>query len=190
MKSKIIIENYSFENFISLSSDDHKDILKLRNQEIVRKWMFDKSKISKDQHNDFIAKLNKDETKLYLMVKRNNKFIGVYSLVNILNSSGQGGFYISDYARKKKLAVEFLFYCFEFIFSHTGINMIYGSEALENKNAFSLNRFFGFYDVIGEQIIYKDENMYRYGELYKNDFKKIRSSPKINDLLEYSAKII
>ena len=42
----------------------------------------------------------------------------------------------------------------------------------------SLNRF-GFYDVVGEQIIYKGKNMYRYGELYKNDFKKIRSSPKL-----------
>ena len=55
--------------------------------------MFDKSKISKEQHNNFIAKLNKDETKLYLMVKR-NKFIGVYSLVDIFNSSGRGVLYL------------------------------------------------------------------------------------------------
>ena len=189
MNNKINIDHYTFENFISISYSEHEDILKLRNDKSVRNWMFDKSKISINNHIDFISNLKTDKTKLYLMVKRNNEFIGVYSLVGISNFSGQGGFYISETAKKKKLAVEFLFYCFEFVFNHTEINMIYGSEAIDNKNAFSLNRLFGFYDIVGRKIVYKNEYEYRYGELHEEDYKKIRLSSKLNKLIKYSVKI-
>ena len=107
---------YTFINFNKINDFEKMQVFVLRNNASVRKWMFNSENISWNQHNKFFEKLVNDKTKQYFYVERNNLFIGVYSIINIKNSSGQGGFYISSEAVKKKLAVEFIFYSIKYIF--------------------------------------------------------------------------
>lgn len=179
---------YTFHNFTDLDPTQKQEIFDLRNHEFVRKWMFNDSPISWTEHLRFIDDLKGDNSKIYYFVKRKTKFIGVYSLVNIKEKSGQGGFYLTLGGRKKKLAVEFLFYTIKFIFNNTDIEKIYGSEDVLNKNAFSLNRLFGFYAKNKDNIIEKFGSKYRYGEVEKDDFFKTIQSKRIQGLIEFSSR--
>jgi UDP-4-amino-4,6-dideoxy-N-acetyl-beta-L-altrosamine N-acetyltransferase len=181
---------YSFHNFNYLNDNEKKQVLDLRNELYIRKWMFDSQAISWDQHINFFKQLKSDETKMYFFVKRNDFFIGVYSITDIKNYSGQGGFYISLEAANKKLAVEFIFHSIKYIFEYTNIEKIYGLEDVNNKNAFTINRLFGFYDRHKDSIREINGLNYRYGELVNTDFNGIAESPKVDALIKYSQSII
>ena len=93
-------------------------------------------------------------------------------------------------AVNKKLAVEFIFYSIQYIFKSTSIEKIYGLEDINNKNAFTINQLFGFYDK--QQNYIKEINglNYRYGELTNYDFKSVAKNPKVDFLIKYSKTII
>jgi len=180
---------YSFKNFITLDSNEIKNVFNLRNQPFIREWMFNKKVITWEEHITFLDYLKNDTSKNYLYVLRNNEFIGVYSVNKIKNFSGQAGFYISMEARKQKLAFEFLYFCLEYIFQSTSIAKLYGLEAINNKNAFTLNKLFGFYADVDHHLQKNDGEDFRYGELTHNQFKEAVSSNKIRTMLKFSASI-
>ena len=181
---------YTFSNFNKINDFEKKQIFELRNKSSIRKWMFNSELISWDQHNNFFEKLKNDRTRQYFYVERNHLFIGVYSITNIKNSAGQGGFYISTEAVNKKLAVEFIFYSIKYIFQFTDIKKIYGLEDLRNKNVFTINRLFGFYDNHKDSIKEINGLQYRFGEISSDDFNIALSSSKLNTLIQYSKSII
>ena len=181
---------YSFRNFNNLDDHEKKQVLSLRNEPHIRKWMFDSQAISWDQHLHFLTQLKDDKSKMYFFVKRNDCFIGVYSLTEIKNNSGQGGFYISTEAAYRKLVVEFIFYSIKYIFESTNIEKIYGLEDINNRNVFTINRLFGFYDKHKDSIRIINGINYRYGEIVNTDFKSTSKSTKVNALIKYSKSII
>ena len=181
---------YSFSNFNKIDNSEKKQVFNLRNDPYVRKWSYDTRAISWKEHLFFFKELKSDKTKMYFFVKRNNLFIGVYSIRNIKNHTGQGGFYISPEAVNKKLAVEFIFYSIQYIFESTHIEKIYGLEDTNNKNAFTINQLFGFYDKQQNHIREINGLNYRYGELTNYDFKSVAKNPKVDFLIKYSKTII
>ena len=181
---------YTFHNFNNINNTQKKQVLNLRNKPHIREWMFDSQVISWDQHIDFCKDLKSDQTKMYFFVMRNDCFIGVYSITEIENYVGQGGFYISAEAAHKKLAVEFIFHSIKYIFEFTNIKTIYGLEDINNKNVFTINRLFGFYDRYKDSIREVKGVSYRYGELMNINFNSISRSAKVDALMKYSKTII
>lgn len=181
---------YKFKNFNATNDFEKKQVYELRNNIEIRKWMFNSELISWNEHIKFLEKLKKDKSKQYFYVERNGLFIGVYSITNIQNLIGQGGFYISIDAVKKKLAVEFIYNSIQFIFKFTNIHKIYGLEDLNNKNVFTINRLFGFYDKHKDSIKEIGGVQYRYGEISKDDFNLTSNNSKLNALIKYSKSII
>ena len=93
-------------------------------------------------------------------------------------------------AVNKKLAVEFIFYSIQYIFESTHIEKIYGLEDTNNKNAFTINQLFGFYDKQQNHIREINGLNYRYGELTNYDFESVAKNPKVDFLIKYSKTII
>ncbi len=96
-----IQSNFSFGdisaiNFINLGRDDLLEILKIRNDIRVAKWMFTDKEITQHEHFEFIKMLNMQTSKMYLAIKNSNqKILGVISLtnINLIDKSAYIGIY-------------------------------------------------------------------------------------------------
>ena len=94
MNSHNNIGLYKFINFTELNEFEINLVHKERNNLEVRVKMFDNKFIPIQEHLTFLENLIKDNTKIFLLVKRANLYIGVYSLVKIGDGNAQGGFYL------------------------------------------------------------------------------------------------
>ena len=70
-------------NFIQLTDKEKIMILKWRNYNVIRQWMYDTNIISLENHFNFIKSLEKDKTKKYFLVLNDNEYIGVINFTNI-----------------------------------------------------------------------------------------------------------
>ena len=75
--------NYEVIDFTQIE-DLHlkKQILEWRNDESIRKWMYNSDIISLEQNLSFIDSLKYKKDKVYFLVKRNNEYIGVFYVVD------------------------------------------------------------------------------------------------------------
>ena len=147
MNSHNNIGLYKFINFTELNEFEINLVHKERNNLEVRVKMFDNKLIPIQEHLTFLENLKKDNTKIFLLVKRANLYIGVYSLVKIGDGNAQGGFYLFKEAREKNLVIDFLYNTITYIFNNYLITNINGYALKDNKAANRINKFFGFRDT-------------------------------------------
>jgi UDP-4-amino-4,6-dideoxy-N-acetyl-beta-L-altrosamine N-acetyltransferase len=164
MNSHINLDSYIFINFTQLNEFEINLVHKERNEFEVRVKMFDDKLIPLQEHLKFLENLKKDNTKKFILVKRANLYIGVYSLVKIEDGNAQGGFYLFKEAREKNLVIDFLYQTIAYIFNNFSITKINGYALKDNKAANRINKFFGFRDAIPS----KSNDLYYYTELQKN----------------------
>jgi len=171
---------YSFLNFCILEKEQINLIFQERNKEAVRKWMFDSKLVKIEEHYNFIASLKDSNSKIYLLVVRNNIPIGVYNLVEISEGKAQGGFYLFENSKEKNLGLEFLYFCLKYVFENLNINEIYGYSLKANRNANSINKYLGF-------EFNEKNNELLYSFLRKDKFvTNVIDNPKILNLLKYT----
>ncbi len=164
MNSHNIIGLYKFINFTELNEFEINLVHKERNDLEVRVRMFDNKLIPIQEHLTFLENLKKDNTKIFLLVKRANLYIGVYSLVKIDDGNAQGGFYLFKEAREKNLVIDFLYNTITYIFNNYLITNINGYALRDNKAANRINNFLGFRDSIPS----KSNELYYYTEMQKH----------------------
>jgi UDP-4-amino-4,6-dideoxy-N-acetyl-beta-L-altrosamine N-acetyltransferase len=181
--------SYDFIDFTDINDADAKLIWMWRNNDSVRKWMYNSDLIPWESHLNFLDKLPSDKTKSFYLVRRRGKPIGVYSLVNIQNKSGEGGFYLAPELQESGLSVEFCYFTFDFLFNSTDVEKICGYALVENQNANSLNRLFGFSQAEVSKNIDGEERLFYYGELTKECWtEKVKKASKILRLVEFTLK--
>lgn len=161
MNSHNNIDLYTFINFTELNKFEINLVHKERNDLDVRVKMFDDKIILIQEHLTFLENLKKDPTKLFILVKRADLYIGVYSLVKIEDGNAQGGFYLFKEARDKNLIIDFLYQTITYIFKNYSITKIYGYALKDNKGANRINKFLGFSDAIPS----KSNELYYYTEI-------------------------
>lgn len=161
MNSHNNIDLYTFINFTELNKFEINLVHKERNDLDVRVKMFDDKIIPIQEHLTFLENLKKDTTKLFILVKRADLYIGVYSLVKIEDGNAQGGFYLFKEARDKNLIIDFLYQTLTYIFKNYSITKIYGYALKDNKVANRINKFLGFSDAIPS----KSNELYYYTEI-------------------------
>ena len=76
------VELFSFE---SLSLEDLKTVLSMRNHSDVSKWMYGSGDISWENHKQFVETLKACSDKAYFLVKYKKVNIGVIYLTNIVH---------------------------------------------------------------------------------------------------------
>ena len=147
--------------------------------------MFDDKLIPLQEHLNFLKNLKNDDTKKFILVKRANLYIGVYSLVKIEDNNAQGGFYLFKEAREKNLVIDFLYQTIKYIFNEFTITNIYGYALKDNKAANRINKFFGFRDKIHS----KSNDLYYYTELQKHIWQtEILNNDNVIKLLTHTQK--
>lgn len=88
--------NYFFKNFTELNPRESSEVLEGRNEEWVRKWMTSDREISMDEHLKFIDSLRESDDQIYFRIEYRGYFVGVYSLININDRWGLGGFGLTN----------------------------------------------------------------------------------------------
>ena len=182
MSNRIISEeSYTFSNFTDLDSVETKLVWEWRNDEKVRKWMYNTEVIPFEKHLKFIENLYDSKEKLYFLVKRKQVPIGVFSIVDIKDQTGEWGYYIAPEYHHQSFGIEFYYYTLNFVFGTLNFKEITGHTLLTNKSANSLNNLFGF---TREQVS-KHEN----GEIHEYYYLQLLSEVW-NNQIKNSKKIL
>ena len=71
---------YKVINYIDCSIEQHREILRLRNLDIIRKWMVNQEIISEDGHLNFVNSLRNRTDKKYYAVYKDDVLVGTYNL--------------------------------------------------------------------------------------------------------------
>lgn len=169
MNSENNLNLYTFTNFTELNEYEINLVHRERNDLDVRVKMFDDKIIPLQEHLKFLENLKKDNTKIFILVKRANLYIGVYSLIKIEDGNAQGGFYLFKEAREKNLIIDFLYQTITYIFNNFSITNINGYALKNNKAANRINKFLGFRDAIPS----KSNELYYYTEIQKHIWETV-----------------
>lgn len=107
-KNNYIINNNYVNNFINLSDEEKALVLKWRNHESVRYWMYSTHVISKKEHLEFINNLKSDNKNFYWLVSdMSGNGLGVIYLQNydMNNRNAYFGIYTNPERRGKKIGI-------------------------------------------------------------------------------------
>lgn len=73
---------YDVINYVDCTSEQHRDILALRNLDDVRKWMVNPEVILEEDHFRFVESLRCNKDRLYFAIYKRGILIGTYNLTN------------------------------------------------------------------------------------------------------------
>lgn len=71
---------YKVINYIDCSIEQHREILRLRNLDIIRKWMVNQEIISEDDHLNFVNGLRNRTERKFFAVYKDDVLLGTYNL--------------------------------------------------------------------------------------------------------------
>ncbi|MDQ7822514.1 MAG: UDP-4-amino-4,6-dideoxy-N-acetyl-beta-L-altrosamine N-acetyltransferase [Candidatus Eremiobacteraeota bacterium] len=96
LRKSFEFEEVSLINFIHLKVQEREMVLNWRNNEVIRKWMYNSEIISMKEHLEFLAGLkSSDHMHYWLVWTRESGYIGVISLnkINKLHKNAYIGIY-------------------------------------------------------------------------------------------------
>ncbi len=139
------IGDYSFRNFIALTEKEKEKVWEWRNDESIRRFMYNKDIIPYNNHLAFLEGLSKREDVYYWLVEKNGEIVGVTNLtsVDLNNSRAELGYYMIPKMQKKGIGIEFAFYNFVFAFSEIGVETLFGGIDKRNYSALTLDSYLG-----------------------------------------------
>lgn len=143
----ITINKYSLINFINLNADEKLEILKWRNDENIRKWMFSDKIIEKESHFNFIENLKNDHKNYYWRLSDNNGVkYGVISInkLDMNNRNSYLGIYKNPYLDKKGGGIILMKSLFYAAFKILGLHTLKLEVAADNERAINLYLKTGF----------------------------------------------
>jgi len=137
--------NYSFRNFISLSDIEKEKVWSWRNEESIRRFMYNKEIISLENHLKFIDSLSLRDDVYYWIVEKEGEVVGVTNLtsVDLQKSRTELGYYMVPEMQKKGIGIDFAYNNFVFAFCEIGVDTLFGGIDKRNINAVTLDSYLG-----------------------------------------------
>lgn len=150
---------WDFVKLKEMQESDLSLVLSWRNQEFIRKLMYNSAVISKEEHVEWFNKIQKQNTSEALVFYFNNKPYGVINIhnINTLNGTCDWGFYIGEKDAPSGLGKILGYLGIQFIFYELNMRKIC-AEVLEfNKKSYFFHKKIGFDEegILKEQI-YKE----------------------------------
>jgi len=140
----------NYKKFQDLSLEEKKEVLKWRNHPEIRKWMYNKEKISLKNHLEFIEKLKEKSDKIYLKVDE----LGVVNFF-IKNDIIEIG--IHKNPNKQKVGKILLEFAINYAFNELKAKKIVLYVFEDNTKAINLYKKFGFVEVAKKDNLIKME---------------------------------
>lgn len=145
-----------------MSNEESKAVIRMRNDDSIRKWMNSDLVISEIEHATFISKLKNTNCK-YFLVKRSENILGVISLTRIdqNNKNAYIGIYKNPFISERNLGTVLMEALHYLAFSVIGLHTL-KLEVIEiNDRAISLYKKCGYTEEGRlHQFIYRDNNYY------------------------------
>ena len=141
------------KDFTQLSYEEAIKILQWRNSPQIAKWMYNKN-ISKEEHFNFLKKLQNDNTKKYFLVDD----IGVIDFTNITKTTANIGLYKNP--SKKKVGDKLLEHIIDYGFNNLKLQKLTLEVFKNNQKAISLYKKHNFKTVEEKKDIIKMELSY------------------------------
>lgn len=155
---------FQFHNFVNLEESKLLEILTWRNHPEISKWMFNSNPISIKEHLTFCSGLRFREDCSYWLVSKAGKDLGVVNLTNFrkVENTGEWGFYLKPEFFRSGKGLELFYMAQYFFFRILKISVLKGMVQVDNKNAITLNDFFGmkhkwFQELNGIQYSYREQ---------------------------------
>lgn len=184
--------DYIFKNYVNLTESESRQILKWRNDDSVRKNMYNTGIIPWESHQAFINSLKERTDRFYWQVSEGDKVCGSVNLVDVNHEAGKAelGFFMAPDQVGGGKGFYFIFSILEFAFDVLDLDSLYGATNVENRSATMLDEYFGFKKT-GEKTLVIDGKPTQFAEhiLTKEDFEKDKSDKlDIENLLIFMRK--
>ena len=136
---------YKFKNFTHLSEEDKLSVWKWRNDESIRKFMYNSDLISLEDHLKFIDSLFNRDDVAYWLVSKKDQVVGVTNLTSIdyQFSKAELGYYMIPEMLNSGIGLDFAFTNVLFAFSCIGCTSLFGGIDKLNSNAIILDTYLG-----------------------------------------------
>lgn len=147
--------DYQFKNFIILNDDEKRMVLKWRNDDSVRRWMYSAKQATEEEHFNYIKTLEGRDDRWYWLIYRGELPVGVLvlALQDREKEMFEHGIYMNPelYGEGFGLFKEISYFLFYVI----GVPKLNGSVQTDNKDALYLDLFLGV-KFEGKKIIPQD----------------------------------
>ncbi len=140
------IKNLNAYNFINVNKEIRDEILRIRNSEYVRKWMYNPKVILPYEHHDFIEKLKKINDKTYYVVLENTIIVGCIYLnrIDIGNQNAYLGIYANPFVKTNSRGLKLLNALFYLAFDLIELHTLKLEVLSTNDRAIKFYKKFGF----------------------------------------------
>lgn len=161
LNEDIIIGKIHLTNFTNLNNEELKLVLKWRNHENVRRLLArNPKKISFTEHKKFVQSLKKRKDRLYCLIKDDNQYLGVVSLLDIdyYNKHCLWGDYTNPDSVHRGIGIILEYVALYLAFDVLGLHCLRCETIEQHKTARRLHEFFGF-DIEGtlKDYAYRDD---------------------------------
>lgn len=175
--------NLIFKDYILLSIDENKEILKIRNSNYVHKNMNNSELISYKNHEQWLKKLQNDKSNIYYAIFNDKEIVGAIYItdINYDENTSTWGLYFKENINVFISSIS-TYLLIEKIFYELNIKRLNLEVKKNNLAAYKFDKSFGFedYSQVGDSyLMYMDEKMW----------KNKRESFLINTLKKKIAKI-
>jgi UDP-4-amino-4,6-dideoxy-N-acetyl-beta-L-altrosamine N-acetyltransferase len=146
-KSYIYTHNsYQYKNFILLTDEEKRMIWLWRNNDNVKKWMYNSHPISLENHLNFITSLEQRTDCYYWIVYKNNQPYGVVNITDVDYEKrfGEIGLYRNPLIQDNGGGLDFYYNYFDFLFFSIGFEILKAGISSHNDIAILLDSFLGF----------------------------------------------
>ena len=183
MNLKTVLFNLSFKDLIYCDEEEVEKILKIRNEDSVRKNMFTKKIICIEEHQLWLQNLkNKSDHKFYCIIYK-KKIIGGLGLKNINEDlkSAEWAFYVTNSTKAVGIGGAIEFKAIEYFFKMYKIHDLFCYVIKYNIEVIKLHKKFGFEEiqVSKEDLKFMSESEKKNVSKFLLDFKKWQDQKKI-----------
>ncbi|MBL0703300.1 MAG: UDP-4-amino-4,6-dideoxy-N-acetyl-beta-L-altrosamine N-acetyltransferase [Sulfurospirillum sp.] len=141
-------------DFTDMTLEEKKMVLEWRNDIGIKKWMYNTDDIKLQNHFDYIESLAGLHNKQYLLVKKDNNYIGVicFTKINYMDKVTEFGLYANPF--KKMLGVGRILeeLSIKYIFDILKLNRIKLEVFSNNLKVINLHKKYNFHEVMSKTI--------------------------------------
>jgi RimJ/RimL family protein N-acetyltransferase len=161
---------------VKVKFEDIETLRTWRNSDYVNQRMVINEYITKEMQEKWFESIN-NEFNYYFIGEYNNEKVGVISIKNINNNSGEGAIYLASEKYENTSVVARIVLCFnDFIFDELKLDFIYSHVKRDNKKAITSTFAQG-----GIEEVDKSNLEYIHFRLYKENY--INKTQKIRKIL-------
>lgn len=160
LNENIVLNSMTAVNFVNLNSEQRNLVLKWRNDQSIRQWMYNTHIIQPDEHNQFIESLKADSKNYYwLVIAYNTEYLGVINLnvINIENKNAYLGIYANPESQVKGKGTLLMQMLIHIAFTVFVLHTLKLEVLATNEKAFAFYEKFGFtQEGILREFVFRD----------------------------------